>query len=188
MEFAVSSGFFESGDALEIGTLSLPSSSTKVTKSADIRAQFGHFGFDVRTGAGTPALNDHFAIGRQGGDESLFGKLAEKFRCSGGADDDTWLLHGLNLAVSASRMPPPTRQGAMSNRSRMVCRLLPQPRAASRSTTAISPTRANRSAIGRGSPASMARVSPWMSCTAFWFWRSILGKIMSSCPRVEESL
>ena len=47
-------------------------------------------------------------------------------------------------------MPPPTRQANRGSRPSISAALLPVRMAASRSITAISPARANRSAIGHG--------------------------------------
>mmetsp|Transcript_30648 Transcript_30648/g.100055 ORF Transcript_30648/g.100055 Transcript_30648/m.100055 type:complete len:254 (-) Transcript_30648:356-1117(-) len=72
-------------------------------------------------------------------------------------------------ALSALRMPPPTRQGAILTSFLISSSLEPRPSAASKSTTAISPTRLNLCANGTGSPASTlsASMSPPTSCTAW---------------------
>ena len=83
------------------------------------------------------------------------------------------------IAPAASRMPPPTRHRARSISSSMTAAFEPCPSAASRSTTAISPTWPKRRASGRGSPASSALVSPPISWTAWPPCRSIEGTIMA---------
>ena len=95
------------------------------------------------------------------------GSRAQQLRRGGGADDDP-LGAGVEPAARrgrAVRMPPPTRQRAVRSSGAMSAALSPVPRAASRSMTAISPTRPKRAARGAGSPASRARSRPPTSCT-----------------------
>ena len=84
------------------------------------------------------------------------------------------------IALATSRMPPPTRHGASSIRSSITRAFEPLPSAASRSTTAISPTRPKKLASGRGSPASSALAAPPTSWTAWPASRSIEGTIIAA--------
>lgn len=68
-----------------------------------------------------------------------------------------------NKAVSTSRIPPPTRQSASLTSFNINSLLEPFPRAASRSTTAISPATRNWRAIGTGSPNYKLILRPWVA-------------------------
>ena len=78
-------------------------------------------------------------------------------------------------AASMVRMPPPTRQGAMRQISRIRFRLSPFSMAASRSMTEISPKREKDSAKARGSSRSRTLARPETSWTALPSLRSIEG-------------
>ena len=83
-------------------------------------------------------------------------------------------------AVSRSRMPPPTRQGARRTRSRINAAFEPWPSAASKSTTATSPATENSSNRSSGSPPSMTNSLPRRSCTARPPMMSMLGTIIAA--------
>jgi hypothetical protein len=86
-------------------------------------------------------------------------------------------------AAATSRMPPPTRQANRATSRSTSAALLPPVRiAASRSITAISPATLKRSAMGSGSPASIAFSAPPTSWTVWPPWRSIEGTITTAGP------
>jgi hypothetical protein len=105
--------------------------------------------------------------GVEGGDDALAWELPEDLGPGGGAEDDLAgsciepVDRGLNVADAAA-----DAAWVLSAYFLEQISFEPVPMAASRSMRAISPTRANFSAMGRGSPASMAFFSPPMSCTA----------------------
>ena len=120
-----------------------PSSSTKVTrKPAGMRLQLGDPLQDAPARSLLPALDHDLAVaGVERRDDPLARQLGEDLGLGGGAEDDLARHPGRAsaIAVSTSRMPPPTRQAKRGSRPSISAALLPLRMAASRSITAISP-------------------------------------------------
>ena len=147
-----------------------PSRSTNVTrKPRHVLAQLVDAVFDprARSLASSPRRRPRSSRGVERGDHAVARELAAAPRapppCRGSPSRAPASSH--SIAPATSRMPPPTRQGAIGSSSRITARLSPRPARRRGRSRRPRPSRAKRSAIGRGIARVERLLRPPTSCT-----------------------